>query len=263
MLAVIAGRGGLPARVAGSMPARPLICVLEGFAPDGLKADIVFRLEKLGSLLDTLAARGVTEVCFCGGIDRPVLDPKAIDAATAPLVPIIAAAIQAGDDGALRAIMGIFEARGMRVRAAHDLAPDILAPAGVLSATAPDDKVRLDVERGLAVLQALAPLDVGQACVVGQGQVWAIETVSGTDHMLASLPDEVRAARASLIKGPKPGQDLRADLPTVGPATIDALHAAGLAALVVDAGKVILLEPEETLRRADAAGIVVWSRRPS
>lgn len=261
MLALIAGRGGLPARVAQSLPVKPLVCVLKGFVPDHLEADIVFRLEHLGSLLQALTAKGITEVCFCGGIERPSLDPQAIDAATAPLVPMIAGALRSGDDGALRAIMGLFEEAGLRVRAAHDLAPDILAPEGILGRVQPDDQIRADVTRGRAVLRALAPLDVGQACVVGQGQIWGIETVAGTDHMLASLPERVRDARACLIKGPKPGQDLRADLPTVGPETVEALVAAGLMGLVIEAGQVILMEPRETIGRADAAGVLLWSRK--
>ena len=117
-----------------------------------------------------------------------------------------------------------------------------------------------DADRGMALLAGLAPFDVGQACVVAAGQVWGVETVSGTDHMLASLPRAIRTRRASLIKLPKRGQDLRADMPTIGPETVDKAVAAGLAAIVVEAGKTILLEREETRRRADAAGLVLWAR---
>lgn len=261
MLALVTGRGGLPARVAAAQAEPPLICVLDGFAPDGLEADIQFRLEHLGSLFADLKARGVQEVCLCGAIERPAFDPAALDPATLPLVPVMMQAMAAGDDGALRAVMGLFESQGFRVRAAHDLAPDILVPEGVLSQTAPWSDAATDVARADAVLSALAPLDVGQGCVVGAGQVWGIETIGGTNHMLCSLPDKVQTARALLVKAPKTGQDLRADLPTVGPETIDAIAKAGLAGLVVEAGSVILLEPEETVKRADAAGLLLWSRR--
>jgi DUF1009 family protein len=259
-LALIAGRGGLPARVAQAQTEPPLVCALAGFEPENLRADLTFRLETLGTLLNELVARGVTDVCFCGGIDRPALDQRAIDKATVPLIPVLAQALSSGDDSALGAIIGLFEDKGFSVRAAHELAPEILAPEGVLTTTWPDDYICEDVARGKAVLAALAPLDVGQACVVGRGLVWGIETLGGTDHMLATLPVEVRTARASLIKIPKAGQDLRADMPTVGPATIDAIVSAGLAALVIEAGHVILMEPEETLKRANVAGLVLWSR---
>ncbi|MCV3270969.1 LpxI family protein [Roseobacter sinensis] len=262
MLALVAGRGGLPARIAQSVPDAPLVCVLEGFEPDGLAADLTFRLEQIGSLLADLKARGVTEVCFCGGIERPPVDPSEIDAATLPLVPTLMKAIASGDDGALSAVIGVFEQAGLTVRAAHELVPDLLVREGVLSAAQPDDQMTSDMARGSEVLAALAPLDVGQGCVVGAGQIWGIETLGGTDHMLKTLPDAVTQARAVLVKGPKRGQDLRVDMPTIGPETVAGLAAAGLAGLVVEAGGVILLEPEATVAAADAAGLVLWARAP-
>ncbi|WP_375227627.1 LpxI family protein [Roseobacter sp. S98] len=263
MLALIAGSGGLPAAVAAAQDTAPVVCALEGFTPEGLEVDLPFRLERLGTLLEQLQDRGVTQVCFCGAVQRPAVDPAAIDAATMPLVPVLMQAIASGDDGALRAVLGIFEARGFTVRGAHELAPGILAPEGVLSATWPDDALCEDEKRGREVLAALAPLDVGQGCVAGAGQIWAVETVGGTDHMLATLPPAVRKTRALLIKAPKTGQDLRVDMPAVGPDTIDAVVAAGLAGLVIMAGQTVLLARDETIRRADEAGLVLWSREPN
>ncbi|GFE50132.1 phosphatidate cytidylyltransferase [Roseobacter cerasinus] len=262
MLALIAGRGGLPARIAQGMPQAPLVCALQGFEPEGLAPDLTFRLEQIGSLLSQLQQRGVTDVCFCGGIERPPVDPAAIDAATLPLVPKLMAAMAAGDDGALRAVIGIFEEKGFAVRAAHELVPDLLVPEGVLSAAQPDEQMTSDMARGSEVLAVLAPLDVGQGCVVGAGQIWGIETLGGTDHMLQTLPEGAARARAVLVKGPKRGQDLRVDMPTIGPDTMHMLAEAGLAGLIVEAGRVILLEPEVTVAAADAAGLVLWSRLP-
>ena len=261
MLALVSGRGALPAAVAGAQSVAPLICVLKGFAPDGLVPDITFRLEHLGTLLGQLNARGVTDVCFCGAIERPAFDPGALDQATLPLVPVMMKAMGTGDDGALRAVMALFEDHGFTVQAAQALAPDLLAPEGVLSAAQPDAQMRSDVNHADAVLAALSPLDVGQGCVVGAGLVWGIETIGGTDHMLSTLPDQAASKRAVLVKHPKTGQDLRADLPTVGPATSERLVAAGLAGMVIEAGAVLLLDRDETIARADAAGLVLWSRR--
>lgn len=262
MLALIAGRGGLPARIAQGVAEAPLVCALQGFEPEGLAPDLTFRLEQIGSLLVDLHERGVTDVCFCGGIERPPVDPTAIDAATLPLVPTLMAAIAAGDDGALRAVIGIFEDDDFVVRAAHELVPDLLVPEGVLSAAQPDAQMTSDMARGSEVLAVLAPLDVGQGCVVGAGQIWGIETSGGTDHMLRTLPEGAARARAVLVKGPKRGQDLRVDMPTIGPDTVQMLAEAGLAGLIVEAGRVILLEPEATVAAADAAGLVLWSRLP-
>ncbi len=260
MLALIAGRGTLPAQVAQAQASAPLIVTLEGYALDGLDPDIVFRLEHLGSLLVELGHRGVTDVCLCGSVDRPQVDPSAIDAATLPLVPLIQAGLAKGDDGALRTLMDLFEQTGFTVRAAQDLLPDLIATAGVLSRAAPTARIREDARRGLQVLAALAPLDVGQSCVVSGGQILAIEALGGTDFMLSTLPDTPLRDGAVLVKGPKTGQDRRADMPTIGPDTVATAAAAGLAGIVIDAGGVILLDPDEAIEQANAAGLLLWSR---
>ncbi|MFK7744004.1 MAG: LpxI family protein [Roseobacter sp.] len=262
MLALITGQGGLPARVASTLEQAPLVCALDGFAPEMLAVDITFRIEHLGTLIAELKDRDVREVCFCGAIKRPQVDPTQLDAATLPLVPVIMQALGSGDDGALRAVMAVFEQQGFRIRAAHEIAPDILAPQGVLSRATPTPAMESDVARADAVLQALSPLDVGQGCVVGAGQVWGVETIGGTDHMLRHLPTGVAQAGAIFVKAPKTGQDKRADMPTIGPDTIQAAADAGLVGVVICAGNVILLEPEETIQRANDAAIVLWSRAP-
>ena len=260
MLALIAGRGGLPAEVAKSQSTPPLICALEGFEPADVTADMVFRLEHLGATLKRLQDAGVTDICLCGGIARPVIDPSEIEPLTYALIPILSQAISAGDDGALRAVMAIFETAGFKVRAAHDLAPGLLLRAGVQTSCAPDDQMHADALRGDALLAAIAALDVGQACVVGAGQVWGVETVGGTEHMLRNLPEGVREARAILVKAPKTGQDLRADMPAIGPDTVDQLIDAGLVGMALTAGAALVLDRNEVARRADAAGLVIWAR---
>lgn len=260
MLALICGAGALPAKVAKAQTDRPLICVMTGFDPDGLTADLTFRLETLGTLLIELGHRGVTEVCLCGTIDRPELDPGALDEHTKPLVPLLAGALSTGDDGALRAIMGLFEQTGFTVRAAHDLAPDLVAQPGVLTEAWPDAQMRADARLGAEILAALAPMDVGQACVTGGGQLLGMETIGGTDFMLQHLPDTPLRKHGVLIKGPKTGQDTRADMPTIGPNTILAAIKAKLSGIVIDAGDVIMLEPERCVEIANDAGLVLWAR---
>lgn len=260
MLALIAGGGGLPQRVAQSQAVMPMVCSYEGAAPVGLEADVTFRLETLGTLLADLKQRGITQVCFCGAVARPQFDPAKLDAATLPLVPLFQKALAAGDDGALRVLIDIFEQAGLAVMAAHHIAPDLLAKAGVFGSQTPDDQMAQDATRAAQVVATLAPLDMGQGCVVAQSQVYGIETIGGTDHMLATLPARVQSARAILFKGPKTGQTELVDMPTIGPATIEAAHKAGLAGIVVEAGAVIILEPEECVTLADELGLVLWAR---
>ena len=259
-LALIAGRGDLPARVAGAQDRMPLVCALEGTPPQDLTPDVTFRLETLGTLMADLSARGVKQVCFCGAIDRPAFDPSRLDAATAPFVPLFQKALAAGDNGALSILKEIFEEQGFEVLGADSLMDDLVATPGVLSARAPDAQMRRDAARGETVLAGLAPLDLGQACVIAQEQVLGIETMGGTDHLLSSLPDVAERARGILCKGPKTGQIREIDLPTIGPATLEAAYRAGLAGVVIDAGGVIILDQARCVELADLYGMVLWSR---
>ena len=260
-LAVIAGRGRLPAEDAAAQDPAPLICGYEGQAPDQVTADLTFRLETLGTLLVELGARGITSVCFAGSIERPALDPSKLDAETLPLVPLFQKALAAGDNGALQILMQIFQQTGFEVVGADALLPDLVAEQGVLSQTWPDAQMRRDAARGEAVLAGLAPLDIGQACVIANEQVLGVEAMGGTDHLLATLPAAARGTGAILCKGPKTGQIREIDMPTIGPATLEAAHRAGLAGVIVDAGDVIVLDADRCTALADEYGLVLWFRR--
>ncbi|AXI46832.1 DUF1009 domain-containing protein [Sulfitobacter sp. SK012] len=260
MLALIAGRGDLAAEVARAQAEPPLVCVYEGMVPQGLEPDLLFRLETLGSLLVQLGERGITEVCFAGGLDRPALDPSKLDDETAPLVPLFMAALKEGDDGALRMVQDLFERTGFVVRGAHELAPDLVAQGGVLSDAWPDAQMRSDADVGAAKILEMSPQDVGQACVVGRGKVLTMEDVGGTDAMIKSLPKTVGDKNAILFKGPKDGQTRQIDMPTIGPETLDAAHASGLVGVVIDAEDVLILHREKCVEIANAHGLVLWVR---
>ncbi len=297
MLALIAGRGQLPAKVMAGQAERPLVCALEGSLPDTVTPDLVFRLETFGSLLLELGKRGVAEICLCGAIDRPVLDPAKLDAETRPLVPLFMKALSKGDDGALRIVMQIFEQTGFRIRAAHELAPRVLSEVGVMTARQPRAVHEADSRVAIEVLMEMGAADLGQACVIRKGKVLVREDDAGTDAMLARLaldyPMRPKGTVAEwlyddagglsdvardwlsvlheenldapgvggvLYKAPKPGQDRRADLPTIGPLT--ALHAAeaGLDGIVIKAEEVIVIDPEMVVAIMDAMNMVFWAR---
>jgi UDP-2,3-diacylglucosamine hydrolase len=256
-LALIAGRGDLPALVVEAAGAVPLVCAYEGTPVTALAADLSFRLETLGTLLAELGNRGTSHICFAGGLDRPVLDPSKLDAATAPLVPRFLQALQAGDDGALRVVIEIFEEKGFTVLGAQQIAPDLLAQNGVLSTAQPDDAVRADAALAADQIRAMSSQDKGQACVVVGGQVIAMEDARGTDAMLAQLAPHTGGV---LFKGPKAGQSRLIDLPTVGPQTFKAAHAAGLGGVVVEADDVLVLHRDACVALANEYGLVFWAR---
>ena len=262
MLALIAGRGTLPAVLAGKLDRLPFVAALEGFEPEILTPDRRFRIEHLGSFLDELSALGVTEVCFAGSVARPEIDPAAIDAATLPLVPRIAAALQKGDDGALRELLAIFEDAGFRIRAASELAPALLPDAAVCTERRPGSEHEADVLRAAGVLEALGPLDIGQACVVHRRQVLAIEGKFGTDWMLDGLRQRPDGGGGILYKAAKPGQERRIDLPVVGVDTIAAAKKAGLDGVAVEENGVMVLDLAAVKGAADELGLFFWVRQP-
>lgn len=261
--AIIAGSGRLPLAVAGALDA-PLVCALAGFQPDGLDPDIVFRVERLVPFFDALEDAGVTTVTFAGAVQRPRLDPALFDAATAQLVPRLMAAMAQGDDATLRAVVGLFEEAGFAVVGTAKIAPDLVPGAGVLcGAVTTQDKA--DADRAAAIVQALGAVDVGQGCVVAQGLCLAVEALPGTDAMLrglAAFPAALRPTGAAglFYKAPKPGQDLRVDLPTLGPDTVARVAEAGLGGIAWQAGGVICLDRAAMVAAADDAGLFLWAR---
>ncbi|MCF6443225.1 LpxI family protein [Nereida sp. MMG025] len=297
MIALIAGQGALPAHLSVAMQAQGqahVIYALQGQAPDldGIKT---FRLEQLGTLLAELGAQGVTQVCFAGAVTRPQIDMSAIDGATLPLVPKIAAAMAGGDDGTLRVAIGLFEDAGFDVIGAPAILPDLLPSAGVLGAVRPSERDLKDITRAQDVHAALAAADVGQACIVAHGQVLAVEAIKGTDWMMQSLmvqPAPTNAASTGdlfsdplgfaadvmggpvvapvaaaqrdpslptggvLFKAPKPAQDMRIDLPTIGPATIDRAAHLGLNGIALGANTQVI-ELDRVIAAADETGLFV------
>lgn len=262
--AIIAGQGGLPAALAAVLDA-PFVAALEGFTPAGVAVDQVFRVERLVPFLHGLEDRGITRVVFAGAVTRPRLEPALFDADTAQLVPQLMAAMQGGDDATLRVVLGIFEDFGFTVAGVADVAPSLVPGPGFLTgqAAAPDDR---DAARAADIVRALGAVDVGQGCVVQQGLCLGVEALPGTDAMLASVaalgalrPDPARG-KGVFYKAPKPGQDMRVDLPTIGPDTVRAVAAAHLGGIVWQAGGVICLEQPTMIALADQAGLFLWAR---
>lgn len=260
--AVIAGQGALASAVVAALD-DPLVFALEGFVPDVPATS--FRLERLVPFLDDLIDRDVSRVVFAGAIRRPRLDPEAFNSRTAQLVPRILMAMQSGDDAALRAVLDIFEEHDLAICGVDEVLPDLIPAEGVLSGI-PSDADRRDAARAAEILAGLGPFDVGQGAVVAQGLCLAIETLPGTAAMLefaaahAGLRPNPNGVRGVFYKAPKPGQDRRIDLPTIGPDTVSQAAAAGLAGIAWQAGSVIVLDRDEAVRRATAAGLFLWAR---
>lgn len=255
--ALIAGSGRLPAAIAARLDA-PLVAALDGFPPEGIEAES-FRLERLVPFIESLLDRGVTRVVFAGAVRRPRLDPALFDRRTAMLVPRIAAAMQQGDDAALREVIAVFEEEGLTIAGLADVAPSLIPGAGILAGR-PSPQDEADAARAAAIVQGLGALDIGQGAVVAGGLCLAVETLPGTEAMLDFVA-RTRTGRGGVLwKAPKPSQERRIDLPAVGPDTVAQARAAGLDGIAWEAGGVVLIDREDAVAAAEAAGLFLWAR---
>ena len=261
-LGIIAGGGPLPGQVADAARAagRPVfITALEGFAEPNIVAPFehqFFRLGAIGAIRQALKDRGCVDLVMIGPVKRPSMLALRPDTEGLKLIGKIGKAAFAGDDGLLAAIIRVLSEDGFHVLGAHDILSDVLGPAGLLTTTAPDAAAMADVQRGIDVLKIIGAADIGQACVVQQGIVLAVEAVEGTDAMLSRIATVTRPGPGGvLVKLAKPGQERRVDLPTIGPNTIHNASIAGLRGIAFEAGGTILSDRETMIAAADAAGL--------
>ena len=260
-LGIVAGGGPLPARIAAARRAQGgevFVVALDGHADMAALAafpHVRIRLGAAGRGIAALHAAGCRAVVLAGPVARPSLRELRPDWRAARL--LARAGVEGlGDDGLLRAVMGALEAEGLNILGIQDVLDDLLAPAGPWGRHRPTPNAEQDIARGVAVARALGAVDVGQAVVVQQGLVLGVEAVEGTDALLRRCADLRRAGRGGvLVKLCKPGQDTRADLPTVGAATVAAAHEAGLCGVAVSAGATLVPDLAEAIAAADRAGL--------
>jgi DUF1009 family protein len=273
-LGIIAGGGPLPGQVAAAALGagrEVFVVALEGYAEPAVVAGFPHeevRLGAAGRSIAALRARGCVDVVLAGPVKRPSLLDIRPDAEGARLLARIGRAAFAGDDGFLAAIVRVLGEEGFRVLGAHEVMREarheILGPSGLLTGAEPDAAVRADIARGVAVVRALGAADIGQACVVQQGIVLAVEAVEGTDAMLARAGSLRRPGPGGvLVKLTKPAQDRRADLPTIGPETIRHAFEAGLRGVAFEANGTILLHREASIAAAEALGLFLLGIEPS
>jgi hypothetical protein len=269
-LAMICGGGSLPLAVAESVSKsgrRVVLFPIRG-AADGLAVERFphhwIYIGQLGKFLRTARAEGCHEVVFIGALVRPSLwhvHPNLSDFRF--LLPALAA-FRGGDNHILSSMARLLEGQGFVLRGAHEVAPEILVPQGALGSRRPAERDQADIALGLDYLHATGAFDVGQAVVVAGQHIVAVEAIEGTDHMLARVAEmrangRLRSASGAgvLVKAPKPGQDRRFDLPSIGPQTVDGVTRAGLAGIAVVAGSTIIAEPAEMIKAADRANIFI------
>lgn len=271
-LAVIAGRGDLPAIIAEAMTAHGIalhIIAIRGEATQAIErfAHTWIKWGEVGKLFGALKQNGCTDIVIIGGVNRPDLDKIRFDLGAIKTLPFLLSLAKGGDDYVLSSIVRFFEEKGYRVHGAGDVLPELLAPVGTLTTKAPSADDKADIAAAFKVVRTLGRLDIGQAAVVARGHVLAVEAAEGTDAMLQRCAEIRQLGRTHgtqsgvLVKAPKPGQEERVDMPTIGPETIRRAAAAGLAGVAVAAGHVLMADREEAIAAANANKLFVVGER--
>jgi DUF1009 family protein len=269
-LAIICGGGSLPFALADAAlrrGRRVVLFALRGWADSKRVANYPHHWTWMGQFsrfMRIAAAEGCRDVALIGSVSRPSLWRIRPDLRVLRLMPQILRLFQGGDDHLQSGIGRLFEQHGFRLLGPKEIAPELLMSHGVIGAREPSERDRADIARAIALLNATSPFDIGQAVVVAENQVLAVEGPEGTDRMLARVAELRRngrirsaAGRGVVVKAVKIGQDHRIDLPSIGPQTVEAAAAAELAGVAVVAGTTIVADPERVVSAADRAGLFV------
>lgn len=270
-LALICGGGSLPLAVADSAAARGRRVLLFPVRGAADPADYAGRADQhwvhygqFGTVARVARSHHCRDMVLLGWLVRPSLRQLRPDFLTLRVLPHVVRAFRGGDDHLLSSIARVIERHGFCLLGAHEVAPEILMPEGVLGRAQPSERDRADVALGFDYLRAAGPFDIGQAVVVANNHVLAVEAAEGTDHMLARVAQLRQSGRISaakgtgvLVKAPKPAQDRRFDLPSIGPRTVEGVAAAGLGGMAVTAGSTIIAEPGRLIQAADRTNVFV------
>ena len=272
-LAIVCGSGSLPleaAREARKNGREPFLVGLAGSAGREIESfpHLWVRLGEVGKLFSALQSRKVEDVAFLGAVTRPDLGDLLPDWGAVLRAGEIAKLFRGGDDTLLRGVARLFEAEGLRIVGPRDFAPGLLAPRGEIVGPAPEEAHLADIAFGARLLEAMSPFDIGQGAVVADERALAVEAAEGTDRMLSRVADlradgrlRLKGKAGVFVKAAKRGQDVRLDLPAVGPATIAAAKRAQLQGLAVAAGEVLIADRAAFVKAAEKAGLFVfgWS----
>lgn len=276
--AIVAGNGQLPVAVAESLRKlgdNPLIVAIKGEAEPELYAGehAEISIVELGGLVKILKAEGISNVVLAGGIRHRPEFRAALRPGNGNLVALyrFLRAFRLGDDGLLRAVIATIESYGFRVLGAHEIVPDILAPApGTLTRKRADQESVANMHAARQAAIMIGSLDIGQAAIAIGRRVVALEGVEGTDAMLQRVAELRHAKRINrkggvLVKCAKPQQEVRADLPAIGVSTVENAVKAGLKGIAIEARRTLILGYGETVAAANKAGLFIetFEQEPS
>lgn len=245
-------------RAARERGAPAYVVALEGDAraevEELAQACVWLKLGAFNKAVRFFRSHGVTDVAMAGGVTKSRLFSRFRPDMRA--LKIMARMLSMNDDYLLRTVAREFAKDGITIQPSTIFTPELLAPAGALTKNQPSPGQLADIRFGWPLAKAVGRLDIGQCIVVLNRSVVAVEAVEGTDETIRRA-GRITKGGAVVIKVSKPGQDMRFDIPSVGPRTIASMAQAGAAALAIEAGRTLVFNLDETVSAAQEAGIAI------
>ena len=262
-LGMIAGGGMMPVEIikhCNDLGREIFVVGIEPYAKEEEIMDaphIFARMGEVGKILKAMAKNDVHDIVLAGGIKRPSFKELIPDWEGAKLMAKLAIK-KMSDDNLFRAAMDEIERHGFKVVGIEEVVPEMMFSEGLYGKVKPSSEDMDDIQRGITVAKALGAVDVGQAVVVQEGMVLAVEAIEGTDMMLSRAAIVKKQGKAPvMVKVLKPGQDMRVDLPAIGLQTVEQLKKYGIKGIAVEAGGILLIEREAVIKMADESGIFI------
>ncbi|MDR2586238.1 MAG: UDP-2,3-diacylglucosamine diphosphatase LpxI [Prevotellaceae bacterium] len=262
-LGMIAGGGKMPVEIirhCNAIGREIFVIGLESFASKELLKEaphIFARIGEAGKMLKALKENNVVEIVLAGGIKRPSFKEMIPDWEGMKIAAKLAVK-KMSDDSLFRAVIEEVESRGFKIVGIQEVVPDMVFKEGVYGKVKPSKEDMDDIHRGIEVAKALGAVDVGQAVVVQEGMVLAVEAIEGTDLMLSRVAAVKKEGKAPvMVKVTKPGQDRRVDMPAMGLQTIEQLKRYGIGGMAVEAGGILLIEREVVIEMANQEKIFI------
>jgi len=265
---ILAGGGQLPLLLVRELEQKEIpykLIAFRGFAERQTckAANAVVHLLDLTRIRNHLEQWQSEKVTLVGDITRPNASALLSAFSLVANYTWVKEVISKGDDNLLRGAVTLLESWGCRIIGVHELMPEIMASAGILGQITPIEEDHRTLMTGFDILDALSPFDIGQALVLTGERVLAMEGPEGTDQMLKRVKRLQKRSffskkiilRGALVKTAKKGQDLRFDMPAIGPRTIRNVWAAGLHGIAVGSGSTLIVNKQETITTANQLGI--------
>jgi DUF1009 family protein len=259
---LIAGNGKFPFLVLEAARSRGIDMVVaaikeETFPEIEQHANTVhwMSLGQLGKLIKTFKAEGVSQAVMAGQVKH-----KQIFSGIIPdlkMIQLLASLATKNTDSLIGAVAKVLEQEGIQLIDSTLFLRPLIPDPGILTRRAPSDDEKRDLDYGYKIARELGRLDLGQTVVVCDGACVALEAMEGTDVVMERAASLVNGRTLRVVKLAKPNQDLRFDVPVIGPPTVQLMRRLNVSALAIEARKTLMIDREDIVRSADEAGLAI------